>query len=96
MHKRILYYEHSFPPTCFGHSCGNPQQGALKGFIYRDVTKVCEPVPTWEINQIKCKLFYNFAVHKIGPMCMKHKRTLVSIKTHQHLLKCYNVKYNII
>jgi len=27
MHKRILYYEHSIPPTCFGHSRGHPREG---------------------------------------------------------------------
>ena len=24
-----VYYVHSMPSTCFGHSCGHPQGGAL-------------------------------------------------------------------
>ena len=40
----------------------------IKGWIYRDVTKVCEPVRRCEINKIKCTVFYDGAVHKIGPV----------------------------
>jgi hypothetical protein len=25
-----VYYTHHTPPTCFGHSCGHPQGGALQ------------------------------------------------------------------
>jgi len=24
-----IFYKHSMPSTCFGHSCGHPQGGAL-------------------------------------------------------------------
>jgi hypothetical protein len=45
MHISVWKYTINIvPPTCFGHSCGHPQGGALKGFIHRDTTNVCEPV----------------------------------------------------
>jgi hypothetical protein len=25
-----VYYKHIIPPTCFGHSCGHPEGGALQ------------------------------------------------------------------
>jgi len=25
-----VYFQHNIPPTCFGHSCGQPQGGALQ------------------------------------------------------------------
>jgi hypothetical protein len=28
-----VYYRHITPSTCFAHSCGHPQGGALKGCI---------------------------------------------------------------
>jgi len=33
-----------YPPTRFGHSCGHTQASSLKGWIYRDIIKVCEPM----------------------------------------------------
>ena len=30
MYKSILYYKHSMPPTCYGHSCGHPNGEALQ------------------------------------------------------------------
>jgi len=36
-HKRLLYYTHNWPPTCFSHTCGHPQG---KGHI----TKLFEPM----------------------------------------------------
>ena len=37
-HKCIKIYIHSMPPTCFGHSCGHPQVGALQRI---DTSKYC-------------------------------------------------------
>ena len=33
-------YTHHIPPTCFGHSCGHLQGGALKVPIHRNITEV--------------------------------------------------------
>ena len=37
-YKCILYHEHSIHTTCFDH----PQIISLKGWIYRDITEVCQ------------------------------------------------------
>ena len=41
----------SISTTCFGHSCGYPQGGRYKGWIYLYITKACEPVLSIEKSQ---------------------------------------------
>ena len=39
VHECIKLYIHSMPPTCFSHSCGHPQVGALQRI---DTSKYCK------------------------------------------------------
>jgi hypothetical protein len=39
-HKcKDVYYKHSIPPTCFGHSCGHPKGDALQKM---DTSRYCK------------------------------------------------------
>ena len=51
--QKCLYYIHSMAPTCFDHSCGHPQEGALqrvqpmvkKTLQYFDISIPCNATP---------------------------------------------------
>jgi len=43
-HVMLNFYKsilHSIPPRCFSHYCSHLQGG---GWIFQDITKVCEPM----------------------------------------------------
>jgi len=48
MYKSILYYKHSMPPTCYGHSCGHPNGEALQSI---DMSRYYEGLWTKEQMQ---------------------------------------------
>jgi len=54
----LWYYKHSMPPTCYGHSCGHPQEGALKGIHYKIFFKPMHTrkLLSFEIYSLKYKI----------------------------------------
>jgi len=44
MYKSVLHYKHSMHPTCFGYNVANLREVPYKGWIYGEITEVCEPM----------------------------------------------------
>jgi hypothetical protein len=56
-----LYFTHYIPPTCFGHSCGHSQGGALQRMDNLRYCKICEimhrcKILSFEKQSLKCIL----------------------------------------
>ena len=58
--RKVSYYKHYIPSTCFDHSCGLPRGFALRmeGVDITDIKNVCEPMHRCQIlrfnNTLRC------------------------------------------